>query len=152
VQGHTPIASPVRKFYSSGMIYKGGTNSALWALMKKYKVDVYLAGEVHDVTGHYVDGIAQISHGGLAYRGNANYMVGEIVGDTLTFTSKQFTGTADWDTARMWQTDMTKSKPVSITYTNPPRRCRRDADNEQQYAHQPQRQPFSLSVAIRHSD
>lgn len=120
MQGHTPIASPVRKFYSSGMIYKGGTNSALWALMKKYKVDVYLAGEVHDVTGHYVDIIAQISHGGLAYRGNANYMVGEIVGDTLTFTSKQFTGTADWDTARMWQTDMTKSIPVSITYTNPP--------------------------------
>lgn len=120
VQGHTPIVSPVRKFASSYMIYKNGTNSALWRVMKRYGVDVYLAGEVHDVTGHHVDGIAQISHGGLPYRGNANYLVGEISGDTMTLTSKQFSGVMDAQTGRMWQTDMTKWKPISITYTDPP--------------------------------
>lgn len=119
VQGHTPIVSPVRKSRSSGMIYQNGTKSALWSLLKKYKVDVYLAGEVHDVTGHYVDGIAQISHGGLAYWGDANYIVGEITDDTLKITSKRFTGTADW-TNTMWQTDMTKAKPISVTYDGNP--------------------------------
>lgn len=120
VQGHTSIVSPVRKFHSSNMVYNGGTASPLWQLLKRFKVDVYLAGEAHDVTAYYVDGIAQITHGGLAYYGNANYLIGVISGDRLTFTSKQFSGTADWTTGLLWQTDMTKAKPISVTYTTSP--------------------------------
>ena len=68
VQGHLPILGPVREGLSSGLQYKGGQHSKLWQTFKKYGVDVYLCGEVHDVTAIERDGVLQLSHGGFPVR------------------------------------------------------------------------------------
>lgn len=47
VQAHLPVIHPVRKTNSSGMLMHGDTNNPLWQVMRKYKVDLYFAGEVH---------------------------------------------------------------------------------------------------------
>jgi Concanavalin A-like lectin/glucanases superfamily len=47
VQAHLPIIYPVRKYASSGMLMTGTSNNILLKTMRKYKVDMYLAGEVH---------------------------------------------------------------------------------------------------------
>ena len=52
VQGHTPIAGPVRMRGSSGLMYRAGTRSQLWEVLETENVDLYLAGEVHDITAH----------------------------------------------------------------------------------------------------
>ncbi|WP_226996589.1 LamG domain-containing protein [Thalassotalea crassostreae] len=47
VQSHLPVIYPVRKVSSSGMLIDDGVESPFWQLMRKYKVDIYFAGEVH---------------------------------------------------------------------------------------------------------
>ena len=72
VEGHTPIIGPVRQGPSSGLMYKGGSQSALWKLFQRYGVDLYLCGEVHSSTAVVRDGIVQIAHGGnFGYGGSA---------------------------------------------------------------------------------
>ena len=65
VQGHTPVLGPVRQTGSSGLMYRGGRGSALWRTLVRRDVDLYLAGEVHDVTAIRDRGVTQVSHGGL---------------------------------------------------------------------------------------
>ena len=50
VQGHVPLLEPVRARGSSELHYPGGARSGLWRLFERYGVDLYLCGEVHDVT------------------------------------------------------------------------------------------------------
>lgn len=50
IQAHTPVLGPVRVPNSSGMMIRGGRKSKLWQIMKKHDVDLYLCGEVHDMT------------------------------------------------------------------------------------------------------
>lgn len=118
VQGHTPVVGPVRYKGSSKLMYKQGTDSAFWKTMVKHKVDLYLCGEVHDVTAHHVDGITQISHGGLFAWAGTNYMIGDINGDTMNLTVKQFVGTRD-TSEYLWQTSKRKM-PISVTYNPTP--------------------------------
>jgi len=47
VQSHLPVIYPVRKVSSSGMLIDNGVENPFWQLMRKYKVDIYFAGEVH---------------------------------------------------------------------------------------------------------
>jgi len=47
VQGHVPIAHPVRQINCSGQFLDNGEDSELWRLMNLYEVDIYFAGEVH---------------------------------------------------------------------------------------------------------
>jgi len=47
VQSHLPILSPVQKVNSSSMSFDRGEDSNFWKLMVYYKVDLYIAGEVH---------------------------------------------------------------------------------------------------------
>ncbi|VGO19760.1 LamG-like jellyroll fold domain-containing protein [Pontiella sulfatireligans] len=47
VQSHLPVIYPVRKVNSSGMMMDDGMESPFWKLLRKYKVDMYFAGEVH---------------------------------------------------------------------------------------------------------
>lgn len=115
VQGHTPIIGPIRRAYSSGLMYTGGQGSALWRVLKEYGVNVYFSGEFHDITAHYVDGIAQITHGGLIQRGQATYVVADVAGTTMTLTVKRFAGTADLSELKLWQTDTLKNKASTVT-------------------------------------
>eukprot|EP00559_Dactyliosolen_fragilissimus_P009826 CAMPEP_0184854838 /NCGR_PEP_ID=MMETSP0580-20130426/220_1 /TAXON_ID=1118495 /ORGANISM="Dactyliosolen fragilissimus" /LENGTH=748 /DNA_ID=CAMNT_0027349183 /DNA_START=20 /DNA_END=2266 /DNA_ORIENTATION=+ len=50
VQAHDPVLYPVRRINSSGQFFDGAEHSAFWKAMRKYKVDLYFAGEVHDNT------------------------------------------------------------------------------------------------------
>ncbi len=47
VQAHLPVIYPVRKVSSSGMLIDDGEDNDFWKLLRKYKVDIYFAGEVH---------------------------------------------------------------------------------------------------------
>lgn len=47
VQSHLPVIHPVRKVNSSGMLMDGGVENPFWKTLRKYKVDIYFAGEVH---------------------------------------------------------------------------------------------------------
>lgn len=47
VQSHLPIIYPVRKYASSGMLVDDNESEKILNLFRKYRVDLYLAGEVH---------------------------------------------------------------------------------------------------------
>ncbi|WP_430810871.1 MULTISPECIES: LamG-like jellyroll fold domain-containing protein [unclassified Carboxylicivirga] len=47
VQSHLPIIYPVRKYASSGMLVDEKESEKILNVLRKYKVDLYLAGEVH---------------------------------------------------------------------------------------------------------
>ncbi|WP_430814948.1 LamG-like jellyroll fold domain-containing protein [Carboxylicivirga sp. RSCT41] len=47
VQSHLPIIYPVRKYASSGMLVDKKESEKILNVLRKYKVDLYLAGEVH---------------------------------------------------------------------------------------------------------
>ena len=79
VMGHTPVLGPVRKRSSSGLMLEAGRQSPLWQTIKKYRVDLYLCGEVHAITCIERDGIQQIAHGGLfGYNPQVNYLVATV--------------------------------------------------------------------------
>jgi hypothetical protein len=106
VQGHTPILWPVRVRGSSGLHYEGGARSELWKVFQKYGVDLYLAGEVHDVTAVEQDGITQITHGGAFQFGLTNYLVLDLTPDYayLTLRDYDFERSEAPDGSRLWET------------------------------------------------
>jgi hypothetical protein len=86
VQGHVPILEPVRARGSSELRYPGGAQSALWRVMRAGGVDLYLTGEVHDVTASERDGIVQLAHGGAFQFGLTSYAVLDVHDDRLEIT------------------------------------------------------------------
>ena len=90
VQGHTPVIGPVRSRFSSGLMLRSGRSSQLWQVLVRNKVDLYLAGEVHDVTTLRRDGVTQIAHGALLYKGQANFLVGVVRGDRLQLRLREY--------------------------------------------------------------
>lgn len=61
--GHTPILSGWRARSSSRLSLPGGAEAPVWKLAAEYGVDLYLCGEIHDVSVQERDGILQIPHG-----------------------------------------------------------------------------------------
>jgi len=114
VQGHTPIVGPVRVRNSSGLRYEDGPRSALWRTMVRGRVDVYLCGEVHDQTVGVRDGIVQVAHGSLFYRGEASYVFGQATARRLVLENHQFRGRMDF-TDRLWTTSQLGA-PGGIDY------------------------------------
>ena len=117
VQGHTPMTKNVRYRNSSHLVYEKGVRSALWKAMVKGGVDVYLSGEVHDQTVHLTDGILQVSHGSLFYRGEASYVVGQASARRLVLENRQFSGTIGFED-RLWTTSR-QGAPGHISYPDP---------------------------------
>ncbi len=114
VQGHVPMTGDVRTRNSSSLIYEGGMRSELWRAMVEGGVDVYLSGEVHDQTVHQRDGVLQVSHGSLFYRGEASYVVGQATADELVLENHQFRGEVGFDD-RLWTTS-TQGAPGHLSY------------------------------------
>jgi hypothetical protein len=114
VQGHVPMTGDVRARNSSHLSYEKGDRSALWKAMVDGGVDVYLSGEVHDQTVHLVDGILQVSHGSLFYRGEASYVVGQATADRLVLENHQFRGEIGFED-RLWTTSR-QGAPGHISY------------------------------------
>ncbi|MCF6377300.1 metallophosphoesterase [Nocardioides KLBMP 9356] len=117
VQGHVPMTGDVRARNSSHLTYEKGDRSALWKAMVDGGVDVYLSGEVHDQTVHQVDGILQVSHGSLFYRGEASYVVGQATADELVLENHQFRGEIGFED-RLWTTSR-QGAPGHISYPDP---------------------------------
>jgi hypothetical protein len=81
VQGHVPVLAPVRFQSSSNLSLVNGEASELWQALAGAGIDLYLNGEVHDMTARNAGGVEQICHGGLMGSTNASnvsYLVGTV--------------------------------------------------------------------------
>ena len=89
VQGHIPVLSPVRKQNSSGLTMPGGETTEFWQTLEDRDVDLYLAGEVHDMTASNHGAVEQVAHGGIiGYASDINYLVGTVDGDRIDLELK----------------------------------------------------------------
>ena len=106
VQGHLPIVEPVRSRGSSELHYPGGSKSRLWQVFRRYGVDVYLCGEVHDVTATSQDGILQLAHGGAFQFGLTTYALLDVHDDRLDVTLRDYAVRIRdaRDHSRLWET------------------------------------------------
>lgn len=119
VQGHTPVAGPVRSRFSSELRYRGGTSSPFWDTLADAGVDLYLSGEVHDVTVTRDRGVTQVAHGGLFYRGQTTYLTGEVRSDgTMRLEVRGFDDAGAHYARRLWQTDR-RNLPGTVAYDAP---------------------------------
>ena len=108
VQGHVPILGPVRHRGSSRLHLEGGADSQAWRLFERYGVDLYLAGEAHDVTVLEKGGVTQIVHGGLFQFGLTNALLLDVYDDFIYLTLRDYDirhrdaadGTRLWETVR----------------------------------------------------
>jgi hypothetical protein len=104
VQGHVPILGPVRTRGSSGLTLPGGAKSKVWQMFEQYDVDLYLAGEAHDVTVQEEGGVTQIVHGGLFAFGLTNALLLDFYDDYIYVTLRDY-DIRDRDKGkRLWQT------------------------------------------------
>ncbi len=104
VQGHVSVLGPVNNQYSSNLMYEGGSSSAFWQTLKRHNVDLYLAGEAHDMTVYNDGTLVQVTHGGYVPRGISNYLVLKVYDDRIELKLKQFSGRTLDETRRLWQT------------------------------------------------
>ena len=100
------MLGPVRARASSKLHYADGADSAMWQLFETYGVDLYLCGEVHDVTASEEGGVAQVAHGGLFSHGLTNYLLLDVHDDRVDLTLRDFRAVATnaADGSRLWQT------------------------------------------------
>ena len=105
VQGHVSVLGPVNNQNSSNLMYEGGSGSAFWQMLKRHNVDLYLAGEAHDMTVHTGGTLVQVTHGGYVARGISNYLVIKVYQDRIDLELKQFSGRTLDDTHKLWQID-----------------------------------------------
>jgi hypothetical protein len=117
VQAHTPMPGKVRVRNSTHLVYEKGRASDLWRTMVDGGVDVYLSGEVHDQTVRRRDGILEVSHGSLFYRGEASYLVGQVTARRLVLENHQLSGVVGFDD-RLWTTSR-QGAPGRIGYPDP---------------------------------
>lgn len=92
VQGHVGLWGQIKARSSSSLMHVGGKNSDFYKLMAKHGVDLYLAGEFHDVTILESEGIWQIVHGsswGREIVNTEDYLVGKINGNVLNLSMKK---------------------------------------------------------------
>ena len=118
VQGHTPVLGPVPSRHSSDLMMTGGAESAFWRLLERHDVDLYLTGEMHDMTTLTAGGVIQVVHGGLSTWGEANYLVGDVYADRIELTLKEFRG-ARTNAKKLWNTDR-KGPPQGIRFQRGP--------------------------------
>lgn len=117
VQGHTPVMGPVRTRFSSALTYDG---SDLLGLMRRHDVDVYLTGEVHDHTVTRRRGLVQVAHGGLFYRGESSYVVGQATRDRLLLETRYLDGRPRFGGGKLWSTEGGNG-PMRVSYDSPSR-------------------------------
>jgi len=117
VQGHTPVLSPVRHQNSSNLSMPGHEDTAFWQALEQYGVDLYFAGEVHDMTASNHGGVEQVAHGGiLGYADDINFLVATVDGDRIDLELKGIDVTVSGD--RLWQCG-TNRPYETITFDDP---------------------------------
>ncbi len=114
VQAHLPVIYPVRKVSSSGMLIDDGEDNDFWKLLRKYKVDIYFAGEVHanTVTKDPKSDLLQV-----VTRGNffTNFQTVDISDDKIEMTLHRHFGekTSDGNYRIAGKLSVDKSAPVT---------------------------------------
>ncbi|MBN3039933.1 MAG: metallophosphoesterase [Candidatus Omnitrophica bacterium] len=85
VQGHLPVFYPVRMVMTSGLSMDNGVDSEFWKILRKHKVDVYFAGEVHANTATK-DSESDLVH--LVSRGNHfdNFLTVDVFDNKIGIT------------------------------------------------------------------
>jgi hypothetical protein len=75
-------------------------------VFEKYGVDVYLCGEVHDVTATTQDGILQLTHGGAFQFGLTTYALLDVHDDRIDLTLRDYAVKVRdaRDHSRLWET------------------------------------------------
>ena len=90
VQAHCPVLSPICKQSTSSRYVRGHDTSAFWKIMRKYNVDVYLAGEVHALSSNIdtVSKTVQLVGGGSPNLTNAysSFFVFDVAGKKMTIS------------------------------------------------------------------
>lgn len=104
VMGHLPVLTPVRSHRSSNLVLEGGPLTEFWQTLVDAGVDLYLAGEVHDMTSIHDRGVEQITHGGYIGGEHHNYLVVDVYEDRLELELKRATVTHGCPCASLWQT------------------------------------------------
>lgn len=93
VQGHAPVSEPSEARVSGRLRISGGTTGRFWKTLAEGGVDLYLAGEFHDVdVARPAGGPVQVVHGGILGFPRAqslSYLVVEVAGPRLELTMKQ---------------------------------------------------------------
>lgn len=92
VQCHVGLWGEIKARSSSSLMLEGGKDSDFYKTMKEYGIDLYLAGEFHDVTVLESDGIWQIVHGsswGREIVNTEDYLVAEVKGNELSLQMKR---------------------------------------------------------------
>lgn len=118
VMGHAPVLTPARRWRSSGLVAEGGADSDFWKLLVRHGVDLYLAGEFHDMTSHRADGIQQVVHGGLfGYNDRVNYLVLSFSPDRIDLELKAIDIALGTD--RLWQVGLPSKVSPSQTVRIP---------------------------------
>jgi len=116
VMGHAYAVGPVRKWSTSGLQLVDGRESSLWKMLAKYKVQLYLCGEVHAITPTQRDNVLQIAHGGLVgYNSRQNYLVVHVYKDRMELELKEIDMMPSGD--KLWQPG--KNRPLEkVTITD----------------------------------
>lgn len=104
VQGHLPVLEPVRARGSSELRYEGGARSRLWRAFERYGVDLYLCGEVHDVTASQRGGVVQLAHGGAFQYGLTTYALLDVHPDRIDVSLEDHDVRVGFHGPRLWET------------------------------------------------
>lgn len=87
---HVPILPPSHVRSSSGMTFPHHEESNFWRVMEEYEVDLYIAGEVHDISIQEQSKVLQVVHGTqMSNVRDVNYMVVDVFPDRLELTLKK---------------------------------------------------------------
>jgi len=92
VQCHVGLWGEIKARSSSSLMLEKGKDSEFYKVMKENNIDLYLAGEFHDVTVLESDGIWQIVHGsswGREIVNTEDYLVGKVKGNELVLQLKR---------------------------------------------------------------
>ena len=91
VQGHCAVLWPLRKYRSSGLYFPPANGKRLWDVLKKHKVDMYIAGEVHAATVTIGDGdVTQMVHGGGITGWHSIWSIISIEDDRIVVTGRGY--------------------------------------------------------------
>jgi hypothetical protein len=111
VQGHVPVLTPVRMTHSSGLVHEYGPDSEFWQTLENFGVDLYLCGEVHDVTASDRGGVVQIAHGANVGRApRLNYLIGRVYPNRIELEVKQVDQKKAAGANRLWQQSRRRPK------------------------------------------
>lgn len=90
VIGHVPILPGWKTRSSSQLSIKSGSKSELWQTFEKYGVDLYLCGEVHDISIQRKGNVHQIVHGSQpSHVPEFNYLLVTVFPDRMELELKQ---------------------------------------------------------------